>query len=114
MGRLSGIDFLIYVLIALIALGVPFVYAAYAGVHLPSLLRNGPVFAALLAAWGIIAEAENRSGRFRSRFLIPANSKPPLKNKPAQIGVLGEVADVLVHIGGVDLDGFAGAVGGRK
>src|SRR5262249_54163383 len=34
-----------------------------------------------------------------------------LQNEPAQVGVLGEVADMLVHIVGVDLDGFAVAVG---
>ena len=34
-----------------------------------------------------------------------------LQNKPAQIRVLGEVADVLLHIVGVDLDGLAVAVG---
>ena len=30
-----------------------------------------------------------------------------LQNKPAQIGVLGEVADVLLHVIGIDLDGLA-------
>src|SRR5262245_30526817 len=34
-----------------------------------------------------------------------------LQDKPAQIRVLGEVADVLLHIVGVDLDGLAMAVG---
>ena len=34
-----------------------------------------------------------------------------LQNKPAQIRILGEIADVLLHVGGVDLHGLAGAVG---
>src|ERR1700730_9252372 len=33
-----------------------------------------------------------------------------LQNKPAQIRVLGEVADVLLHVGGIDQDGLAMAV----
>jgi hypothetical protein len=37
-----------------------------------------------------------------------------LQNKPAQIGVLGEIADVLLDIVGIDLDGLAMAVGGGK
>ena len=37
-----------------------------------------------------------------------------LQNKPAQIRVLGEIADVLLHIGGVDLHRLAGAVGGAE
>jgi hypothetical protein len=34
-----------------------------------------------------------------------------LQNKPAEVGVLGEIADVLLHVVGVDLDGLAMAVG---
>ena len=37
-----------------------------------------------------------------------------LKDKAAQVGVLGKIADVLLHIGGVDLDRLAGPVGRRK
>src|SRR6185312_12629971 len=33
------------------------------------------------------------------------------KNKAAQIGVLGEIADMLVDVGGVDFDALAVAVG---
>src|SRR5271163_2427949 len=38
----------------------------------------------------------------------------PLQDEPAQIGVLGEVADVLLHIVGVDLDRLAGTVGSAE
>jgi len=33
------------------------------------------------------------------------------QNKSAEIGVFGEIADVLMHVGGVDLDCLPGAVG---
>ena len=36
---------------------------------------------------------------------------PILQNKPAQIGILCQIPDVLAHIGGVDLQRFARAVG---
>jgi hypothetical protein len=36
---------------------------------------------------------------------------PSLQNEPAEICVLGEIADVFLDIVGVDLDGFAVAVG---
>src|SRR5262245_30615178 len=38
----------------------------------------------------------------------------PLQDEPRQIRVLGEIADVLVHVGGVDRNGLAGAVGGGE
>src|SRR5271156_615924 len=38
----------------------------------------------------------------------------PLQNEPAQICVLGEVADVLLHVAGIDLDRLAGTVGSAK
>jgi hypothetical protein len=41
-------------------------------------------------------------------------STAKLKDKPAQIRVLGEIADVLLHIGGVDPDGLAIAVRGHE
>ena len=34
-----------------------------------------------------------------------------LQNKPAEVRVLGEIADMLLNIVGVDLNGFAMAVG---
>lgn len=37
-----------------------------------------------------------------------------LQNKPAQIRILREIADMLLHIGGVDGDGLAAHVGGMK
>ena len=37
-----------------------------------------------------------------------------LQDKSAQIRILGQIADVLLHISGVDLDRLAGAVGGRE
>src|SRR5579871_201029 len=43
-----------------------------------------------------------------------AAGKSGLKNKPRQIGVLGEIADMLVHIGGIDFDRLARAVRSRK
>ena len=43
-----------------------------------------------------------------------AQGNGALQNKPAQVGVLGEIADVLLHIGGVDLHRLAGAVGGGE
>jgi hypothetical protein len=33
------------------------------------------------------------------------------QNKSTEISVFGEIANVLMHVGRVDLDGFAGAVG---
>ena len=46
---------------------------------------------------------------------LSATERPlRLQNKPAEIGVLGQIADVLFHVGGVDLDRLAGAVGRRE
>jgi hypothetical protein len=53
--RMTWLDFIIYVLIALIVLCLPFAYEVYADVRLPWLFTNGPAFVGLLAAWWIIA-----------------------------------------------------------
>jgi hypothetical protein len=53
--KITKLDFLIYVLVALIALCAPFAYEVYANVRLPWLFTNGPAFAGLLIAWWIIA-----------------------------------------------------------
>src|SRR5271154_7107154 len=37
-----------------------------------------------------------------------------LKDKAREVGVLGEIADVLLDVGGIDLDRLAGAVGGGE
>ena len=53
----------------------------------------------------------------RAMLVSLLNSDPTpevLQDKPAEIGVLGEVADMLLHILGVDLDRIAGAVGGGE
>ena len=53
--KMTKLDFLIYVLVALIALCAPFVYEVYADVRLPWLFTSGPAFAGLFIAWWIIA-----------------------------------------------------------
>jgi len=42
---------------------------------------------------------------------LRGDDKRRLQNKPAEVAVLGEVADVLVNVGGVDLDALAVLVG---
>src|SRR6185437_8437740 len=62
--------------------------------------------------------ASSRRG-WKKLFQAPIRSQSPIlcarsKNKPAQICILGKIADVLINIGGVDLHSVAGAVGGGK
>lgn len=48
----------------------------------------------------------------RSRWFVGPRAK--LQNKPAEVRVLGEIADMTLDVSGVDLDGLAGAVGSRE
>ena len=50
------------------------------------------------------------AARARSIVRVAAATRARSENKPAQIGVLRQVADVLLHVFGVDLHRFAGAV----
>ena len=59
--------------------------------------------------------SRERQGPSLSPRLTPANNlQNKLQNKPAQIGVLGQIADMLLHVGSIDLDRLAGAVRGRE
>src|SRR6185312_8481962 len=51
--------------------------------------------------------ARSLSSGAHSRDPLAPSGVRPLQNKPAQIGVLGEIADVLLHIIGIYLDGLA-------
>src|SRR5450631_3928951 len=53
-------------------------------------------------------------GTSELRFASQKVERDILQDEPAQIRVLGEIADVLLHIVGIDLDGLAIAVGGGE
>ncbi|GLH77590.1 hypothetical protein SSBR45G_24980 [Bradyrhizobium sp. SSBR45G] len=56
-----------------------------------------PAFAGTTAEFDVAPERTSEAATKRSR----------LQDEPTQIRVLGEVADVLLHIGGVDAHGLA-------
>ena len=46
--------------------------------------------------------------------MFASGVKAESENESTEIGVLGQVANVLLHVFGIDLDVLAGAVGCRK
>src|SRR5215467_12945704 len=57
------------------------------------------------------AASSRANRRSRANAGSGGNRDGRLQNKSAEIGVFGEIAHVLMHVGGVDLDCLPGAVG---